>query len=206
MTNIFKLIINNILNFNNYTWINIFTTVLFFYVIQTVFFIYIASKQYDTLLLEKATFLSQLSKYNNNVKEIVINMKNNADNNLKEKALESKKKRNILNNELIFNYCIKPILFVSTILLCIILYTLLSKTKRKWSYIETISIILVLGSYITELYFFFFIVKKYEIISDDEILYKLFKHLSDDVSRKINVNETIQRLQNLKIQQQNYSL
>lgn len=186
MTNIFQSIINTIYNYDRYAWINIFTTVLFFYVIQTLFFKYVASNQYNNLLLQKARFLTQLGKYNTNVAALIEEMKKNADINLKSKALESQKIREKINKRLLFNYCIIPIIVVSSILLLIVIYSLFTKAKKSWSYIETISFILILGSYLTELYFFFFMVQKYEIVSDDELTYKLFKHLNNTIEEKIN--------------------
>ena len=186
MTNIFQSIINTIYNYDRYAWINIFTTVLFFYVIQTLFFKYIASNQYNNLLLQKARFLTKLGKYNTSIAALIEEMKKNAEVNLKTKALESQKIRERINKRLIFNYCVIPIIVVSSILLLIVIYSLFTKSKKSWSYIETISFILILGSYLTELYFFFFMVQKYEIVSDDELTYKLFKHLNNTIEEKIN--------------------
>jgi hypothetical protein len=175
-------ILNEIKNFNNYIWINIFATVLFFLIVQTLFFLFIASKQYEVLLLKKTNFISQLGEYNITIRKYINSLKLNLDN-LHEAAIRAKEERNKKNNYLIYKYCIKPIFITTLILLFIIINTIMTKNK-KWSYIETISLILILGSYLTELYFFFFIVKKYDIIGDHEIFYKSLKSLSKNLQFK----------------------
>jgi hypothetical protein len=189
MINISKKILNTILNFNKYTWINIFTTILFFLIVQTLFFIFIGSKQYDTLLLSKSKILSHLGKYNNNVKQSIDIIKTDAElSGLKERADNARKIRNSKNKKLLIKYCIIPIIIITLILSFILLYIFLSKTtnKNKWTYIETINLILILSSYLTELYFFFFIVRKYEIIGDHELIYKSFKSLSNNLELQLS--------------------
>jgi hypothetical protein len=181
-------IINTIKNLNNFTWINIFTTVLFFIVVQTLFFKYIASKQYDNILLSKSNFISQLGNYNTSVKELINILKLKADTELKEKAIKSKQNREIINYNLMFKYCIIPIIITTSILLILLLYSFTEKTK--WTYIENISLLLILGSYLTELYFFFFIIKKYEIIGDHEIFYKSLKSLSENLKLQLKTTTT----------------
>jgi hypothetical protein len=185
-------IINTIKKLNNYTWLNIFTTVLFFIVVQTLFFQYIASKQYDNILLYKSSFISQLGNYNSSIKELINVLKTNAKENLKENAEKSKNKRDILNYKLLVKYCLFPIIIVSFILLIILIYTFTQKTK-KWSYIESISLLLILGSYLTELYFFFFIIRNYEIIGDHEIFYKSLNSFSNNLELKLNTTTTTQK-------------
>lgn len=188
MVNLFKRISDTVLNFNNYTWINIFTTILFFLIVQTLFFLFIASKQYDTLLLSKTKLISQLGGYNTSVKQTIEVIKEDAEVELKEKAEEANKIRYKANRKLLIQYCIIPIVVITLILTSILLYTFLSKTtkKNRWSSIETISLILILGSYLTELYFFFFIVRKYEIIGDHEIFYKSFSALSNNLELQLD--------------------
>lgn len=167
-------------SFSKYTWINIFTTVLFFLIVQTLFFVMIASKQYNKLLLSKTNLISQLAEYNFSVKQSIDLVKNNMDEELITKANQSYNKRKNINNKLLIKYCVIPILITTLILIFIIIYKFTD--NKKWSNVETIGLILILGSYLTELYFFFFIVRKYEIIGDHELLYKLFKSLSENIA------------------------
>jgi hypothetical protein len=168
-------IIKTVLNFNSYTWINILLTVLFFIIVQTLFFLYIVSKQYDSIILDKSEILTMLGDNNNIIQSYINKAKETKLKEFKEKAEKENLKRYELNKELVIKYCFIPSMVISGLLLLVILYSIFNRKGDKWTYVETISLILILTSYLTELYFFFFIVRKYEMLGDIEILYNLVK-------------------------------
>jgi hypothetical protein len=44
------------------------------------------------------------------------------------------------------------------------------KSKRKWNNVDNLSLLFVTLAYCTELFFFFFIVRKYEFVGDHQII------------------------------------
>ena len=178
-------IINTLLNFNSYTWINILLTVLFFIIVQTLFFLYIVSKQYDDVILAKAKLISILGEKNNAVKLYIDTIKQQQLDDLEAKAAIANYKRYELNKELVIKYCFIPANVIGGLLILALLYSIINVNGPKWTYIESISLVLILTSYLTELYFFFFIVKKYEMVGDTEILYNVSKSLSNSVSKQL---------------------
>ena len=178
-------VINTLLNFNSYTWINILLTVLFFIIVQTLFFLYIVSKQYDDIILAKVKLITMLGEKNEVVKLYIDTIKQQQLDNLEEKAAIANYKRYELNKELVIKYCFIPANVIGGLLILALLYSVINVNGPKWTYVETISLVLILTSYLTELYFFFFIVKKYEMIGDTEIIYNVSKSVSESVYKQI---------------------
>lgn len=170
----FYFFINDIKNLNKFTWINILSNVLFFMLMQTLFFIFIASSQYNEALKSKISFITDLSNYDDNVKKSVNELKDYADKNFKETAQKDYKIRMNKNNKLLMIYCYIPITITTIILLMLIF---IFRSKKKWSIVDTYNILLILLSYLTELYFFFFVIKKYELIGDHTIIYNFLKKI-----------------------------
>jgi hypothetical protein len=178
-------VINTILNFNSYTWINILLTVLFFIIVQTLFFLYIVSKQYDSVILAKAELIKLMAENNNKFKLYIDTIKEENIEELERNAAIANARRYELNKELVIKYCFIPANVVGGLLLLTILYSLFNFKGPKWTYIETISLFLIITSYLTELYFFFFIVKKYEMVGDIEILYNVSNSISQNAAKQL---------------------
>lgn len=159
--------INYLLKLDKFTWISILLNVLAFMVIQTTFFLLVASNQYENVLKSKISFITDLGNENDSVKQEIEMLKQNSTE-LKEKAEASAKIRNQLNRELTIKYCVIPITVVFVIFISLILFV---KSGRKWQPKDTFNVSLILLAYVTELYFFFFIVQKYQFIGDHYIFY-----------------------------------
>lgn len=155
-----------------YDWIVIFSNVLFFMVVQTFFFLFIASKQYETVLAGKMDFVSRFANKSQYMKNKLKSMKDDyiaqngkvAERQLKERTQENKK--------YIMKYCVLPITLVVGALLFVIFF---KKYSTPWSSIDSLNLALVLLAYATELYFFFFIVRKFEFVGDQYILANIYK-------------------------------
>ena len=59
------------LNVNENDWVIILTNVLFFTIVQILFFKFIASKQYETVLVSKLDIIKRYSKKNPKFKEFI---------------------------------------------------------------------------------------------------------------------------------------
>lgn len=172
------------INVNENDWVIILTNVLFFTIVQILFFKFIASKQYETVLVSKLDIIKRYSKKNPEFKEFIDKNKQNflETNNIDIKKQRKERENN--NYKLIIDYCSKPIIIS---IFALILILVISKTdmfssilninKTNWNDVYTLGLIFVLLAYGTEILFFLFIVKKYEFVGDFYILNNLFKQI-----------------------------
>lgn len=153
-------------------WIIIISTVLFFMIIQTLFFKYEASIQYQTVIESKLDVARILSKRNVHVEEFIKKLKSDSTM-LKEIHDQQQSKRQLHNDTLTLYYCWIPIIITVSILLLI-----LATGNIKWSSSNNMGLFFVFLSYITELIFFFFVVQKYEFVGDEYIISRLFNKIT----------------------------
>jgi hypothetical protein len=172
------------LNVNENDWVIILTNVLFFTIVQILFFKFVASKQYENVLVSKLDIIKRYSQKNPDFKELIDKNKQNflETNNID--IQKQRKEREKKNYKLIIDYCSKPI---AISIFALILILVISKTdmfssilnikKTNWNDVYTLGLIFVLLAYGTEILFFLFIVKKYEFVGDFYILNNLFKQI-----------------------------
>jgi hypothetical protein len=172
--NIFN--VGNVPNRND--WIVIFSNVLFFMVVQTFFFRYVVSKQYENVLVSKLQMVKTLVSKNESVKQQVEEFKQNTIAKYKDIAVEKEIKRNIENKKLTFQYCWSLIIIVTTILTGLAIYSIYGHLSgsHKWTLPDTLNILFVLLAYSTEVFFYFFIVRKYEFVGDNYIITNVLQH------------------------------
>jgi len=148
-------------------WIIILSNVLFFMVVQTLFFVFIASKQYENVLVAKLELVKSIYTKFPDIKQALLETKDayiqSKENIVKEQA----KKRTRANKDLIWKYCGVPILIV---LFTLFYFVFVNVSKEAWSEVDTLGMLYVALGYLTELCFFFFIVKKYEFVGDQYIV------------------------------------
>ena len=162
--------IRNCISFND--WIVIYVNVIFFVVVQTLFFRYIASKQYENVLKQKVEILKLYGeKFPNEKTKIDKNIQEYINEN-REKIEEQYKKRSKKNAELETTYCWN---FAKAIVALLILTLIIN--KEQWTSIHTLGLVFVILGYTTEILFFFLIVKQYEFVGDHKISSEIFKQL-----------------------------
>ena len=179
---------------NENDWFIVFANVLFFMVVQTAFFYFIASKEYEDVIVSKLDIVKRYASKNEIFKMLVNMYKNKYLEDNKQEIEKQTKERKQNNEKLTLEYCGVPILIVSSIVVLLLVATktkVLSKVtinnatikgllnSTPWNKYDNLGLILVLLAYITELFFFFFIVKKYEYVGDNYILNNLFKSVSN---------------------------
>lgn len=148
-------------------WIIIITNVTFFMVVQTLFFKFVASEQYVNVLKSKIHMVKTYLSKDKEAKEELMRFKQDYINANKEKALEQKALRDKVNVGLTRTYAYNLIALAVIALIGIVLFI---KSNIPWNRVYTLSLFLVLLGYTTELFFFFFIVQKYEFIGDQYII------------------------------------
>ena len=154
----------NYLNRNDL--VPIFINVIFFIVIQTIFFLYIASKQFENILKDKLNFIKQLSENNKYVYDIIQK--------LKKEYIEGKnysdvvKQRDKYNNQILLIYCGIP---TGIIIICLIYILFFMKSEKSWSNVDSLSLFFITFAYITEIFLFFCVIYQYIFIGDQNIIY-----------------------------------
>jgi hypothetical protein len=156
----------NYLNRNDL--IPIFLNVIFFIIVQTIFFIYVASKQFENVLKEKLNFVKVLSNNNQYINNIITTLKNNyvIGKDYTNVILEREK----YNNKLLTIYCGIP---MGIICLFLIYILFIMKSDKQWTNVDTLSIFFVTLAYITELFLFFCVISQYIFIGDQYIIYNI---------------------------------
>jgi hypothetical protein len=146
--------------------IPIFMNVMFFMCIQTIFFIYVASKQFENVLKDKISFFKILLDNNPYIKSVVYEYKNQYTLNKNfDKIIYEREK---YNNEILLIYCGIPMIIASIILIYILFFM---KSKKKWNKVDSLSLFFVTLAYLTELFLFFCVITQYIFIGDMNLIY-----------------------------------
>lgn len=161
-------------------------------VVQTLFFKLVASKQYVNVLNSKMDLIDTFLEKDSEAQEEVNRFKREYLETNRGKAAEQEALREKINTELTQIYSYKIIAAAVVVLLGILIFM---KSKTPWSRLYTLSLLLVLLGYTTELLFFFFIVQKYEIVGDQYIISHIahrIHHLfqNEKAKRQAKIEET----------------
>lgn len=154
----------NYLNRNDV--IPIFTNVIFFIVVQTIFFLYIASKQFENVLKDKLNFIKELSENNVYVYNIIQKLKKDYTEGKNYSYIV--RQRDKYNNQILLIYCGIP---SCVIVICLIYILFFMKSEKSWSNVDSLSLFFVTFAYITEIFFFFCVIYQYIFIGDQTIIY-----------------------------------
>lgn len=161
----------------NYIWSNdiylkrndlipIFMNVMFFMVIQTIFFLYVASKQFENVLIDKINILKVLSENNPYIKSLIQNYKTSYITNKNFDIIIAERER--YNNEILLIYCGIPIIVISILLLYVIFFM---KSDKSWNRVDSLSLFFVTLAYLTELFLFFCVITQFIFIGDINLIY-----------------------------------
>jgi hypothetical protein len=152
----------------------ILSNVLFFMVVQTLFFVLVASKQYETVLVSKIDLVKAVYSKFPNIKQSLIKTKNKYVQDNSELVSKQSKARKKENEHLIWKFCGVPIVVTLVAMAYLFLF---SKSREPWSDVDTLGLMYVVLGYLTELCFFFFIVRKYEFVGDQYIVSNVSQNL-----------------------------
>ena len=169
----------NVFPLDKFTWISILSNVLFFMIIQTLFFLFIASKQYNNILNKKVQIISTLSENNEDIEIGLQGIKQAYINKYEEEVKRITNHRLEQNKKITIQYCIIP---MTVTIIALLLVSIFMKSNRKWTKYDSINISLILGAYLTEIYIFIFVIRPYELIGDHDIIYNILKSLNDTLN------------------------
>lgn len=161
----------------------IFLNVLFFMTVQTLFFQFIASKQFNVVLRDKADIVSQYLKYNETAKQEYAKFKGTKYvKTIMNDAELQEKKRNDANLETMMYWIGIPFL-ISVFLLITFIVLHLYQDDNKWSAIDWSLMTLILGAYITEILFYLGIVSQYQFYGDHSIFANIYQTMNKTVNK-----------------------
>ena len=158
----------------------IFINIIIFMIIQTLFFKFIISTEYEHLIKVKLNTINYYIDRDQEVKDMIIDYKNNNIEKIRDKALEEEKIRNKQNIILYLYYCIIPILIVLFLFIVIIILnykSLIFKKSKNFEGIDYFNFALILLIYVPNMIIFFFVVKKYYFIGNIEILSTIYDNI-----------------------------
>jgi len=173
-------------------WIIILANVLFFMLVQTYFFKYIAAQQYEYVLETKLQTFKTLAKYNPEFAYALQHVKQESLKKLEQVAAQQRKQREEINNELEFTYCWQPIIVVSSVIALLVISLYLK--KQAWTKVDSANLLFVVLAYSTELFIFFFIIRKYVFIGDINLWTRALQKQLENACANFNDEEWFKQL------------
>ena len=166
--------------FKSQNMIIIMSNIIFFIMVQTAFFYFIASKQFNNVLLDKVDIITNYANNNPDVKySIKETLESEKWQEIYDIAKDQKIERSKENVRLIIKWILPIIIFGLALLIYFV--SKLRIKKENWSNVDNALLILVVGAFSTELLFFFGIVSKYNFYGDQQIYNNLLQKTRDKV-------------------------
>ena len=174
--------------------LTVLANIFLFIFVQTGFFYFVASKQFNNVLESKIDILNLYIKSSPTTREQIKNFLGSDEvKEIQKLAKEQEIKRTQMNKDLIKQKMLPLLLFV-TALIVVIVYMMMANKNNSWSTFgltEQILLGLVLTAYVTEIMFFFGIVKKYEFYGDYRIMNTFYKSIKEYLN-KVGVTDMSQ--------------
>ena len=179
--------------------LGIFSNVFLFVFVQTAFFYFVASKQFNNVLASKVDIVNTYLQHDNKAKEeMKVFLNSDEVKEVQRLAKEQEEKRNEANIELI-KKDILPLLIVVGGLVALVIYAMYTNKANQWSgFDKTDQVLLwsVLLAYSTELLFFFGIVRQYEFYGDHAIINKFYENIQNRFDGKgyLDIDRTVKQV------------
>ena len=175
---------------NGKNLIVVFCNVIFFIVVQTLFFKFIASKQFNVVLGDKVGIINDLAKHDPfTSKQINKYLKSKAAKELEKKAKVQSEMREIKNRELIKKWIGPPL--AGALILLLLSYLRMKKSNQpNWSGVDNVLLSFVLAAYATEILFYIGIVRKFKFYGDQQIFSTIYKKIMrnyHDIRNEVSV-------------------
>ena len=149
------------------------SNVLFFMVVQVLFFWFIASREIDRIMIHKSSVLMMLrdklrqEKFSDTAEALdaVVIKKRREKAKEAEKNAEARKEKNLA---LVYRWMVPCIIAVSLVLLALVMYN--RRNNYGLEHAHKVGLGLVVCAYVCEVLFFLTVVENYIMISDTDIL------------------------------------
>ena len=154
------------------------SNIICFITIQTLFFYFIASKQFNELLIDKTGIVSSYISHDQDLRFGANQYFHGPEwKDILEKGQQQSKTRTNANLSLIKRKIVPLIIAAICVLGCFVYK--LKNNSEPWSRTDTILLTLVMGAFTTEFLFFIGIVSQYQHYGDHAIYYTLLKSIRD---------------------------
>ncbi len=169
----YKHIIKEVFNSKNLL-INL-SNIVIFLIFIILFFWFILSRQFDYIVLDKVNIISLLAKYDKDFNETLTEYLNTNESlyEIPKKALEQEESRNAYNFILLQTEVFPFLYVVCTSLIIVILYIIVKRKKLLKAEYYLLSF--VVFAFITEVIFYFLVIKEWQFIGDYQLLYNVLK-------------------------------
>ena len=146
----------------------VFASVIFFIMVQSFFWIHVGSKQFENIILDKSEIASNFLKFSDpEVKNYICNSLEKAKKSHTEDEATLQSLNKTLLHELTWPWVLT--LTLSSVICVFIKLVMQDTTSSEWASFK-FGLMLLIGSFLTELIIFFCIIKPYVLIGDVEIL------------------------------------
>lgn len=146
----------------------VFASVIFFIMTQSFFWIHVGSKQLENIIREKSEVASNFLKFSDpEVKNYICNSLEKSKNSHTEDETALQSLNKTLLHELTWPWVLT--LTLSSVICVSIKLVMSGTTNSDWTSFR-FGLMLVIGSFLTELIIFFCVIKPYVLIGDVEIL------------------------------------
>ena len=148
--------------------------VMVFMAVQTLFFDKVASRQFDEVLKDKTgiyTTWVSLDDFRTASLRAKLARDDSTIRNKRAEAMDQAQRRDRDNWALFARKVGVPLAVVAIVVVGLVV--VMFRRKTPWTTLDTTMLSLVLAAYVTELLFFFGIVRRYEFYSDQEIYFNI---------------------------------
>ena len=159
----------------------IFANVMFFMIVQTLFFRYIASKQFNVVIRDKANIANEYLKYNKEASQQYELYKDSVEvKDIKKNAKKQFEERDDVNIDTTKTWIGIPFSIVIFLLL-IFVGMIVFRKEHTWDSIDSVLLSLVVLAYATEVVFYIGLVRQYQFYGDQEIYSNLYNRINEKV-------------------------
>jgi hypothetical protein len=168
--------------FESSNMIVILANIIFFMVVQTLFFKYVASRQFNIVLEDKANIVEEYLKHDPKANTKFREFKNSdRAKEIKKAANEQEKIREAENMSNTMTWIGIPLLIVVSFLIFFI--GKLFFKKEEWDTTDSILLSFVVFAYMIEVLFYLGIVRQYQFYGDQAIYDNLYRKINESVNK-----------------------
>ncbi|VBB18000.1 hypothetical protein YASMINEVIRUS_463 [Yasminevirus sp. GU-2018] len=161
----------------------VFANIIFFMIVQTLFFKYVASKQFNIVLEDKADIVEQYLKHDSKANLIYKKFRESGDaKTLRELAEKQEAERESINTSNTMMWIGIP--FIIGVLFLVFFVGRLYFKSEVWDSVDTILLSFVVFAYATEILFYLGIVRKYQFYGDQSIYSNVYSEINDNVNKE----------------------
>jgi hypothetical protein len=160
----------------------VFANIIFFILVQTLFFKYVASKQFNIVLEDKANIVEQYLKHDVKANKLYKKFKKSDDiKTLKDTAEHQEDVRESINLSSTMMWIGIP--FIIGIMFLVFFIGRLYFKNEVWDSVDTLLLSFVVFAYATEIMFYLGIVRKYQFYGDQSIYSNIYSGINENINK-----------------------